>query len=335
MPPLPRELPQGKSENPHVVQNPGNDAKRAKELIYVRILGYLLHHVPSEEGLHQAVTDILSCRTDENLLELGLMYFDGYIRPFRANKGRTPIPSEDASHPSFDTIAAMMNDTLDTGPPSHTTAKKKALFRDGHRCVVTKGYDIPSLIAIRELRDRLSSDPPDTKSGNSFTECAHIFAESNNADIEPRSDKQGNAATIWDIMMRFGYGTLPEDLNGSKLHRLENVMTLINLHESFDKLYIWFVKAENKDNTYTLESAYPRFYPHLPQSVTFTTPDPRDYPVPSPTYLAIHAACAKIAHLSGAGEYIDQLCCDMEAGTTLNPDGSSAEVLEHALLLVR
>jgi hypothetical protein len=96
MPPLPRELPQGKSESPHVVsaynrclhldaslqaQNPGNDAKSAKKLIYVRILGYLLHHVPSEEGLHQAVTDILSCRTDENLLELGLMYFDGYIRP--------------------------------------------------------------------------------------------------------------------------------------------------------------------------------------------------------------------------------------------------------------
>jgi hypothetical protein len=42
----------------------------------------------------------------------------------RANKSRTPIPSEDASRPSFDTIAAMMNDTLDTGPPSHTTAKK-------------------------------------------------------------------------------------------------------------------------------------------------------------------------------------------------------------------
>ena len=64
---------------------------------------------------------------------------------------------------------------------------------------------------------------------------------------------------------------------------------------------------------------------------TFTTPDPVKLPVPSPTYLAIHAACAKATHLSGASECIDKLYRDMEDGTTLDPNGASAEVLEHAI----
>jgi len=65
--------------------------------------------------------------------------------------------------------------------------------------------------------------------------------------------------------------------------------------------------------------------------VTFTTPDPVKLPVPSPAYLAIHAACAKVAYLSGATECIDKFYEDMDGSTTLDPNGASAEMLEHAL----
>jgi len=65
--------------------------------------------------------------------------------------------------------------------------------------------------------------------------------------------------------------------------------------------------------------------------VTFTTPDPVKLPVPSPTYLSIHAACAKVAHLSGAAECIDKFYRDMEDGMTLDPNGASAAMLEHAI----
>jgi hypothetical protein len=61
------------------------------------------------------------------------------------------------------------------------------------------------------------------------------------------------------------------------------------------------------------------------------TPDPVKYPVPSRTYLDIHAACAKVAHLSGAGECIDKFYRDMEDKQTLDPDGGSADLLEHAI----
>ena len=66
--------------------------------------------------------------------------------------------------------------------------------------------------------------------------------------------------------------------------------------------------------------------------VTFKTSNPVKLPLPSPIYLKIHAACARVANLSGAGEYIDSILRDLEYAEVLCDDGSSAELLEHALL---
>lgn len=65
--------------------------------------------------------------------------------------------------------------------------------------------------------------------------------------------------------------------------------------------------------------------------VTFTTPDPDRLPVPSREYLALHAACTKVAHFSGAGEYADSVSSEMEDTSVLSSDGSSAAILEHAI----
>ena len=54
-------------------------------------------------------------------------------------------------------------------------------------------------------------------------------------------------------------------------------------------------------------------------------------PVPSPEWLALHAACAKVAHLSGAAEYIETILRDAEETTVLAADGSSGEILTHLL----
>jgi hypothetical protein len=69
------------------------------------------------------------------------------------------------------------------------------------------------------------------------------------------------------------------------------------------------------------------------KQVTFTSSDPTRYPdLPSPKLLALHAACAKVAHLSGAGEYVDSLDRDRDRLGVLALDGSSSVVLNHALL---
>ena len=45
---------------------------------------------------------------------------------------------------------------------------------------------------------------------------------------------------MWAIMKQFGYNTLPEELNGCKVHRLENVMTMgAHFRNLFDELRFW------------------------------------------------------------------------------------------------
>ena len=56
-----------------------------------------------------------------------------------------------------------------------------------------------------------------------------------------------------------------------------------------------------------------------------------DLPLPNPVYLSIDAACCRVAHLSGAGEYIEKILEDLEDIQVLAKDGSSARLLSFAL----
>lgn len=67
------------------------------------------------------------------------------------------------------------------------------------------------------------------------------------------------------------------------------------------------------------------------RDIVFTTPDEEHLPVPDPRYLALHVACAHVAHLSGASEYIDEVLRDLETTGVLAPHGNS-DVLYHALV---
>jgi hypothetical protein len=56
-----------------------------------------------------------------------------------------------------------------------------------------------------------------------------------------------------------------------------------------------------------------------------------DLPLPNPIYLKIYAAYCRVAHLSGAGEYIDKILENLEDIRVLSKDGSSAHLLSFAL----
>lgn len=119
--------------------NEGQDI--GKSLFYIRIMGILVHHVPTDRGLETVIYEISSSADDSALLQDGKMYFD--IRPctfaplsihlmcqvtdhsVRANKGRTPMPYGSPSCPSFDTMADVINDTLvEVTTQSHANAKR-------------------------------------------------------------------------------------------------------------------------------------------------------------------------------------------------------------------
>lgn len=62
-----------------------------------------------------------------------------------------------------------------------------------------------------------------------------------------------------------------------------------------------------------------------------TLPTNHNIPAPDSRYLRLHAACAKVAHLSGAAEHIENILRDMEATRVLAKDGSSSDLLDFRL----
>ena len=66
-------------------------------------------------------------------------------------------------------------------------------------------------------------------------------------------------------------------------------------------------------------------FPGLPR------PDAAHLLLPNPRYLEVHAACCKVAHMSGAAEYLEMMVRDIENIGVLAEDGGSADVLMYAI----
>ncbi|EPQ61155.1 hypothetical protein GLOTRDRAFT_109333 [Gloeophyllum trabeum ATCC 11539] len=270
-----------------------------ERIISARILGYLLLHPSSHGSLSEIVKEIHSCSEDYDALHnLGQAFLDYFIRAFRKYKGRTPFTSDHPSRPSFDQQRLLLKASIKEAPKSHSTAKAQALLRDGYRCTVTGAYDFLA-------QDMLNDELADPQVWLVDTECAHIVPEStylnvNTDDSQQASSRKDYAASVLTVLSRFGYDV--DKLNGPKVHSLYNVMTLQHdVHNRFDRLQLWLEETDMA-NCYRVT-----------------------------VLLALHAACAKVANLSGAAEYLDKLDLELETTDVLACDGGSAEVLNHAI----
>jgi len=73
----------------------------------------------------------------------------------------------------------------------------------------------------------------DIGSDVTITECAHIFGELMNTNLNDEAEHY--AASIWAVLEAFGYPNILKDLAGSKIHRLDNILTMdLRLHQYFD-----------------------------------------------------------------------------------------------------
>jgi len=97
---LPRQLPARLSPSPQLksayircllleskIQSEIATKKTAKDrnelsehLFYCRVLGHLLHHAPKDAARKHVLEEIESCNGDAELIQLGKMYFDHFIR---------------------------------------------------------------------------------------------------------------------------------------------------------------------------------------------------------------------------------------------------------------
>ena len=114
-------------------------------------------------------------------------------------------------------------------------------------------------------------------------------------------------------------------IEGPGINRAYNAISLIHFaHRMFGALHIYFDPTEEK-HTYMIRSWNPAIglMFKLPIKRAIRLAPNRDIDPPSPDLLAIHRAVGQILHLSGAGDYIDDILRDMETVHVIAEDGST------------
>ncbi|KAK0477722.1 hypothetical protein EDD18DRAFT_1087631 [Armillaria luteobubalina] len=314
----------------HLIPLP--DPNHPSVVVCARVLGFTLTEA-SDDGRDHMAQFISSGSTDNTLLALGKYYIQRFklLRAFKSQKGRTPAPSEHPSRPDLHDVQEVCKYILQQASLNHSTAKAAALVRDGFHCLIkTHPYDA-------QYFERNRSTITDVGT----LRYAHIFPEGLSSDLG--SIEREWVASVWDVTYMFGIHM--EELNGTGIHRLKNILTSSpSLNDFFDQLALPWLEAVvfnlNQPNTYTVVSTIFSVLGRLPSRVvTFTTPNTNALPLPSPAYLVIHAACCRVAHLSGAAEYVEKVLREEEeirerigSMCTLAEDGSSMNLFGQYIL---
>ncbi|KAM5538034.1 hypothetical protein V8D89_008231 [Ganoderma adspersum] len=194
-------------------------------------------------------------------------------------------------------------------PRGTAELKNFAAAPDDFRCMVSRVGDYFAMQGgIIEVEDHEPREPG--RMWWAVAECCHIFPEA--LEVVPEDSHcwrlnvaENHAETFWAILGRFGYGHIHDELKGTKIHRLENVMTLAGIRALFRGLDVWFEEDHDADgqahaNSYRVGA---RFDPPVPERIQFVA-SAANFPLPDPTYLRVHAACCRINHLSGAWRHL-------------------------------
>ncbi|KAH9000144.1 hypothetical protein EDB92DRAFT_1829591 [Lactarius akahatsu] len=305
-----------------------------QKLVHVRVVGYLIREGPSLTASEFVAKEVNLCEEDEDKIDkAGERYFHHYLCAFKKSGGRTPASSLSAfdAFESKKEMAMEMLRQAEKPPQDHKAAKRQALVRDDFQCVVSGKYDLEMTRKNDDLRAAACNFSPPRVG---ITQCAHIIPSSTNKSILDSKDKHEHAASFWAILGCFGYEDIQDKLKGKDINSLDNVMTLgMEIHHCFDQLMMWFEAVEGSPDTYTIKATEPLVLALCKAAdckITLTSADER-LPLPNPDYLEIHAACCRVAHLSGAGEYMDKVLEDLEDTRVLSEDGSTAHMLSFAL----
>ncbi|KAG8833547.1 hypothetical protein FRC17_010518 [Serendipita sp. 399] len=317
--------------------------------ISARLLYSMMDYAPSLKARNHVAEQILSfnwsdpAEHSQQLVSFSTYIYFCLIQPLKLHQAMTPAPSNIPSHisstQSRNEIARYLS------PGKRFSVKAKALQRDNYRCLVTGDIDRSS---IRDKKISL-----DDGANSLPTEAAHIIpfhlvdfkrnpstpkAEKSTANLgqdpEQANSKIKRAAAFWDIVSWFGNIDL-EGLNGPNINRLDNIIILSqSAHSYFDNLEMWLDEVPEFKNRYKVYLIPDYRLNTLKPEVQFTTSDADQLPVPNPAYLRLHAACAKIAYMSGIADIIHDLETKMEEMDVLAADGSSVDVLQYKLAAI-
>ncbi|KAI9762287.1 MAG: hypothetical protein M1840_001431 [Geoglossum simile] len=201
--------------------------------------------------------------------------------------------------------------------------RANCLFRDHHRCVITRCFDLDEAIF---RCDRVGSKAVDDDDELLYEdkgqliplEVANIIPYSllraKEGEKEP-GDKQKYALQVLDM---FDPGVV-DIIDGGNIYCPCNAITLsAAMHQRFGGLEVYFERQSAGLNypkhMYVIKATKiePSQSPALPiERALLVTPN-RTVDPPSERLLAVHRACALVLHLCGAAGYVDEVLLDKD-----------------------
>ncbi|KAF9645780.1 hypothetical protein BDM02DRAFT_3119694 [Thelephora ganbajun] len=324
-----------------------------ENVVLARVIGHLfleLHarrDILGDRPYETIIDEVMSPSTDHGdggnvVFGVGRWYRNVLICGFRTPRKPYTPPSSHPSRLSYDNLEDMIKDTLEVSGRDYRTAKKKALARDGFRCMITGFFDKTSLkysAELRQLEEPLGGMPIIVKT-------SHILSESTTQGVGLNTkgsiaNKADHAAGVLAILSQFGLGHLSDALAAvGGVHEVWNLLSLeSDLHSDFDSLDLWF-ESTGEPNRYeicffnvkigqsirAISNRTETSGPGASMVVDFSS-NRDNAPPPDPQLLALHATCARVAHMSGAAEFLDEIERKAEETNVLAFDGSSARLL--------
>ncbi|KLJ09675.1 hypothetical protein EMPG_14904 [Blastomyces silverae] len=268
--------------------------------------------VAGEEDIDFDYED-LEKQLGKNLIAFADVLLDDFFLPLKASGQQTPQPSP--AHLSAIQRAQRGTHEFTGTPDRISVLRGSCLIRDRHRCVISRRFDQrEAIIRVAEHHDNAQDDEGNPLRGQLYShlEVAHIL---------PHSLTQTNAALMILNMVDCDVSHL---IDGINIDRPFNAISLTHdLHIDFGSFTVFFEAVPGQEHTYQINTFIP---PGILQDVPVTRPlyltNDKSIEPPSPQLLAIHRAIAYTLHLSGAGEYIDNILRDMEE-IGVQADGST------------
>lgn len=273
------------------------------DAVLIRILGYLLRFCPPL-GLASLAMEINSSTGNhERLVSLGQYWKDAFLGVWKRNHS-TPAPASHPTRGSVTITADAVSQLLTAGPIDYTQSKRLALTRHANCCAFSGMYDLkaPEWDAAKHPR-------------RAQLELCQVWPQAlvrfEDRDTVEHDDKLAWNGTCLAVLSRFMGDNAADDVlhhfNGDNVHDLRNVFIATKeLHGLFDGMYIC-LEARAEANMYMLKQVVGGTLDHqlIDKILDMNSPYP-NIPAVSPEFLALHRACAIVAHLSGAGELLEK-----------------------------
>ncbi|KAL1693030.1 hypothetical protein GGG16DRAFT_50195 [Schizophyllum commune] len=329
------------------------------ERIYLRVVGWLFVFAPRPECHSTLSRWITACENDTTaIVHLGRSLCNSYLRLSRSSSGFQSPDSRDSSNCDYRGESAETPSSL----RNQKEAKQRALERDNYQCVFSKRFSIDSPLyamptnpsvkkAIIDAatgfprgvtREAVEQDP--ILANGVIVYVAHVLGDAFNCDYgSPRTDDEENQRGLpsspWDLLTAFGYPEIRKELEGPRLHRLENLFSVaFSQRVWLESMRVWIVPVVRCHHLHSVpqiptSELFPQILSSEPSAQSSSSESPQ-YPLPSPKYFELRAAACKVANLSGAVDLFERIDTALEEADTLAEDGSHADVLEARLLQV-